>query len=228
MDRGWRSRFQAMLTSDKILFKHHFRNRNEVQMHSILKEAIKKIDSSVKNLMDLNRPQSENKQRVEVDDVIRKASNLFKEQLKYHGIILKLNLNVDNVYIQASPLQLSQVVINLMNNSVGALTDPSFAEKISRQHPDYKKTITITSERKDNEIVITITDNGPGISNECIEDIFSPYFSSKKKVGLGVGLSICQNILKDHQGSISASNRTENGVAFTIVLPTGHNVLRVP
>ena len=68
-------------------------------------------------------------------------------------------------------------------------------------------------------MVINVHDSGPGISEKDIEYIFDPFFTRKKKMGMGVGLSICHGIIEDHDGTITASNSAEGGAAFEIRLP---------
>jgi signal transduction histidine kinase len=79
--------------------------------------------------------------------------------------------------------------------------------------------INIRTRNEANEMVIEIADNGPGIAPEDLDRIFDPFFTRKKPMGMGVGLSICHGIIEDHKGRISATNQSDAGVAFTIYLP---------
>jgi len=69
------------------------------------------------------------------------------------------------------------------------------------------------------EILVELHDNGPGIPEADLERIFDPFFTSKKPMGMGVGLSICHGIIEDHHGRISAANAPGGGTVFTIALP---------
>ena len=79
--------------------------------------------------------------------------------------------------------------------------------------------INVNSDLKNGDIVISITDNGPGISNNDLEYVFDPFYTRKKTMGLGVGLSMCHDIIKDHGGIIMAKNGPNGGAVFTITLP---------
>ena len=83
------------------------------------------------------------------------------------------------------------------------------------------KEIMIESNLRGKDIVIKVADTGPGIPKEAMENIFYPFYSSKKRMGVGIGLSICYGIMKDHRGSIAARNSPDGGAVFTITLPAG-------
>jgi signal transduction histidine kinase len=70
-------------------------------------------------------------------------------------------------------------------------------------------------------IVIKVSDTGPGIPKGEMEHIFDPFYTKKKKMGMGIGLSICHGIMVDHKGSIAAKNSPDGGAVFTITLPVG-------
>jgi signal transduction histidine kinase len=79
--------------------------------------------------------------------------------------------------------------------------------------------ITIDTRNQDESIIITVKNSGPDISENDLERIFDPFFSRKKTMGMGVGLSICHGIIADHKGIIIADNAPEGGAVFTIRLP---------
>jgi signal transduction histidine kinase len=72
---------------------------------------------------------------------------------------------------------------------------------------------------QEEDIVITVKDTGPGISKKDLDRIFDPFFTRKKTMGMGVGLSICCGIVEDHKGTIVADNLPEGGAVLTIRLP---------
>jgi signal transduction histidine kinase len=111
--------------------------------------------------------------------------------------------------------------MNLVNNAVEAIVAaPDFEEKL-KKFSSIGGEIVIDTSIQDEKIIITLSDSGPGISNSDLEYIFDPFFTRKKKMGLGVGLSICYGIIEDHQGTITAENSPHSGVVFTINLPLG-------
>ena len=185
----------------------------------LIKSAFISIRDTVKNLIDLNRPGKEKKQPIDVNQVIENTTSLVRSYLKKHGIIIHLNLSAKEQRIDGSPQQLGQVLMNLLNNAVESIThDPNF-EKMLGHYPSFTGEITIDTYNRDNEIVIQIKDSGPGISDKDLDHIFDPFFTSKKTMGMGVGLSICHGIIEDHKGVILAENDPEGGAVFSITLP---------
>jgi len=81
--------------------------------------------------------------------------------------------------------------------------------------------IHIKTSIENEDIVIEFSDTGPGILEEDLVHIFDPFYTGKKKMGTGVGLSICNGIIKSHDGNITAKNSPEGGAVYTITLPVG-------
>lgn len=185
----------------------------------LIKSAFVSIRNTVRNLIDLNRPGKEKKQPMEVNQVIENTVALIRSYLKKSGVGIKLNLAAETSKIQASPQQIGQVIMNLINNAVDSIIhSPQYQEKI-KESQTIGGEISIDTHNRGDEIVITVTDSGPGISQNDMDHIFDPFFSSKKTMGMGVGLSICHGIIEDHKGTIVAENLAEGGAKFTISLP---------
>ena len=79
--------------------------------------------------------------------------------------------------------------------------------------------IIVKSNLRGKNIVIKVADTGPGIPERAMEHIFDPFYTRKKKMGMGIGLSICHGIMEDHNGSIAVKNSPDGGAVFTITLP---------
>jgi|GEM_PF-666006 len=185
----------------------------------LLDEAFVSIRNTVKSLLDLNRPGKERKQKLNLNSVIQNTSLLLRSYLKENQIQLRLELEPDIPQVFASPQQIGQVILNLLNNAIEALSVASMeALRQIGSQPDFG-TILIKTHSKDNQIIMTVVDNGPGIDEEDLDFIFDPFYTSKKQMGMGVGLSICHKIIEDHQGYISVNNVPGGGACFTIVLP---------
>ncbi|MFZ4648255.1 MAG: sensor histidine kinase [Patescibacteria group bacterium] len=129
---------------------------------------------------------------------------------------LKTNTNLkfryqEEIIIFGDPLKFSQIIMNLMANSLDALEGMEKEEKEIRIN---------LSKKNESEMRIITKDNGPGIKEEVIKKIFEPFFSTKKEKGLGLGLSSIKHLIeKDFKGTIYVKNLPSDGCEFVISLP---------
>jgi len=185
----------------------------------LVKSAFNSIRDTVKNLIDLNRPGKEKKQPTEANQVINNTVALVKSLLKKNMITIRLDLAARSTMLFASPQQIGQVLMNLINNAVESITGaPGYFES-AHLTPGGGGSIVVKTYNRDEELVLEFKDSGPGIPQDDLNRIFDPFFTKKKPLGMGVGLSICHGILEDHQGKITASNAPDGGAVFTITLP---------
>ena len=185
----------------------------------LVKSAFTSIRDTVRNLIDLNRPGTEKKQLINLNEVIENTAALVRSYLKKNKIEISLNLSAGQQTIDGSPQQMGQVFMNLINNAVESITtDPIYQEKLEQLVMSSAE-ISINSYNRRDEIVIQIKDNGPGIAENDLDHIFDPFYTSKKTMGMGVGLSICHGIIQDHRGVITAENESDGGAIFTITMP---------
>jgi PAS domain S-box-containing protein len=198
--------------------------RDDYLQHKLdlIKNAFNSIRDTVKNLIDLNRPGKEKQQLTDVNQVVENTVSLVKSLLKKHMITAQLSLEAERSTFLASPQQVGQVLMNLLNNSVEAINSvPGYFEG-AHSAEQRGGTIAIRTFNRDEEFVIEVRDTGPGIPESDLNRVFDPFFTSKKPMGMGVGLSICLGIVEDHQGKITAANAPGGGAAFTIALPMRH------
>lgn len=185
----------------------------------LLKGAFSSIRDTVKNLLDLNRPGKEVKQSTNVNRIIENNIDLFQPHFKKNKIKINLDLSSNIPNLNASPLQLNQCLLNLINNAVEAITGTSTPDNGSIAGIETGGEIMIKTNYGKGNIIIKISDTGPGIPEEELQYIFDPFFTRKKKMGTGVGLSICHRIIYDHGGFITGENLPQVGVVMTITLP---------
>ncbi|OGR00759.1 MAG: hypothetical protein A2511_11715 [Deltaproteobacteria bacterium RIFOXYD12_FULL_50_9] len=105
--------------------------------------------------------------------------------------------------------QINQVLVNILSNACNALSEQG------------GKILVAARERKEKDsenILITVSDNGPGISENILLKIFEPFFTTREN-GNGLGLAVVQQIIESHGGTITAGNQTPNGAIFRIMLP---------
>lgn len=126
--------------------------------------------------------------------------------LSANGVKFTFEINPSDMLIEADRAQLEQVLINLINNAWEAASQQEKPEVyVNIGQNEYGKPI------------ITVSDNGYGISQELLDKIFIPFFTTKKE-GSGIGLSICRQIINAHGGTITAESVLDSGSLFTIKL----------
>lgn len=134
-----------------------------------------------------------------------------ESSLSYLGLFFNERITIhkdlsDGLYISCSPGQINQVFMNLLKNAF------EFIEG--------KGNVWITTERENNNAIITIRDDGIGITPENISKIFDPFFTTKPiGMGTGLGLSLSYGIIEQHGGTISVKSEKEKGTSFTIKIP---------
>jgi PAS domain S-box-containing protein len=199
----------VMLTTLREKYKSNTELSEEIDL---LKEAFLDIRGTVKNLLDLNRPGKQEKQLVNINIIIEKTVKLLYSLMKKHNIRICLNLS-DVPDITASPQQISQVLMNLINNAIESISGmPSAKASVTRE-------IDISTALRGKEIEIRVADTGSGISEHDMNHIFDPFYTTRKKMGMGIGLSVCHGIIEDHFGSVTAKNLPGRGAVFIITLP---------
>ena len=154
-----------------------------------------------RKLAELPLPQKEN---INLTQVIQNTLLLFEQELKLKNILLEFN-TTENIFVYADKKQIEQVVINLLSNCLYAL--------INIENPVIK--VELIKEK--NRTHFSITDNGIGILNEIKDNIFIPYFTTRKD-GSGIGLTLSKSIIESHNGSIKFTSISKK-TCFTITLP---------
>ena len=143
---------------------------------NLMESCFISIRDTVKKLLDLNRPGKEGKQPININSVIEDTMALLKSHLKKNRVKITLNLSSKLPNITASPQQLLQVFMNLINNAVEAMTGTSKSKDGWKIRESTYREITVNSNLRKDNIIIKVADTGPGISKESMEYIFDPFY----------------------------------------------------
>ena len=179
-----------------------------------LKEVISHIQQDnhriakiVSTLRDIFRQEEIKTSDIHLDELIEQIKPIILPQVRDLKIDLKFDLNV-NQSIPLNSNEISQVIINLLNNSMEALSNATQAKKV----------IQIQTKVFGNYVELKISDNGPGIPDQLKASIFD-LMKTNKKQGMGLGLWLCKHIIDRHQGRISYQPSKSGGAEFLIQLP---------
>lgn len=158
-------------------------------------------------LLSFARKTDTNIRAVQVNDSINEVMELSEQRTKYSNIQMKANLTRELPPIHASPAELQQVFLNLINNALDAMGTKGGK-------------LEITSRIDGNYVVIDIADTGEGIPRANLARIFDPFFTTKQVgKGTGLGLSICYGMIKKMGGKISVNSSVGMGTTFHVYLP---------
>jgi two-component system NtrC family sensor kinase len=137
--------------------------------------------------------------------------NLVRRKAGVEGITIKEEISLDVPVIQADSSQLQQVIVNLLNNAIDAI--------IERHGASGGELIVILQPSTNGRVIMSVKDNGSGISPENMEKIFTPFFTTKPVgKGTGLGLPICYGIITKMGGTIDVSSEKGEGTTFIISL----------
>jgi len=215
----WRQPLSVITTAASgIRMKKEYAQISDEELYSLLDSIVlnsEQLSSTIDVFRNFIKEKVELK-KVVIQDRINNALSIIETRIQNEHITLINNINYSKPVIAIIILgELSQVIINIINNAIDVL--------IENENP--LKTIELNLEKKEKSIIISIEDNGGGISEETMAHIFEPYFTTKhKSVGTGIGLYMSYDIIVNHmKGKLYAKN-TEKGAKLFIELPLDKRV----
>lgn len=190
------------------------------------REALEKCKSIIEKLLIFSRGPVESEEgltfsrfvraSMELNHIVRGSIDFLAENLANEGITVRSQLG-DIPPIRANSTQWGQVLSNLLANARDAF----------REHPVPEPTIVVKTEVEGNHILLTVSDNGPGIPAEIVSRIFDPFFTTKDiGKGTGLGLAIVREIVKKHDGRIEVQSKPGEGTTFLVRVPAGSPMAR--
>jgi two-component system, LuxR family, sensor kinase FixL len=188
------------------------RDRGDVEplkpvVNDILESAARAADV-VRRARAMVRHDTSVLENVSINEVVSAVSRLMASDLVIHQVSLKLELDPNAQPVIGDHIQLQQVLLNLLLNSVDAL-DPLPRER--------RNVIASTRQISDKTLELQVRDTGRGIAPEIAARIFEPFVTTKRK-GTGLGLAIVRAIVHAHGGEVFAGTSVEGGAAFRVVL----------
>jgi two-component system, NtrC family, sensor kinase len=188
-------------------------NNDKVILHG------KRADSIVRNMLAHSRTASGEKQLIDINALVDEYLGL-----AFNGIRAKdnsFNANIETNFdesignINIVPQDIGRVLLNLFNNAFYAVAGKKKAADVS-----FQPKVDVNSKRVKDKIEITVTDNGTGITQQDLDKIFQPFFTTKPTgQGTGLGLSLSYDIIKAHSGELRVESIEGEGATFTISLP---------
>lgn len=186
------------------LMQNDFKENQEVmEFISVILEEAERMQKKVNEFLNFAKPSKAVKQFFELNKLIHETINFLEKYLSKGNI--KVEQKLESIpHLYGGPEKIRQVLVNLIINAFQAMPDGG--------------TLTLFTESRENDIILTVSDTGTGISEENLASIFNPFFTTKEE-GIGLGLATVNRIIEDHQGTITVKSKVGVGTTFTITLP---------
>jgi PAS domain S-box-containing protein len=172
----------------------------------IIKRNATRIDTLITEVLNSAKQKEVQTILQPIEPIVEKAISNVKDRADFQGITISQQLDTDNILIPLSASQFEIVLNNLLINAIEALENTEDAK------------VTISGKVEEDKFVLKVQDNGSGIEEEKIEQLFEPYFTSKNN-GMGLGLSATLSIIHAHKAFIDVKSELGVGTTFEISLP---------
>lgn len=198
---GYAGRLKDVLSTEPLA------RERAIEITQKIDNTANRIATIVKGLRAISRDGSfDSKERASVETIVNETLGLCSERFRAQGVAIQASVD-PNLYLLCRPVQISQVLLNLLTNAFFAVSKLPNAS------------IEVVGRKVDGGLEISVTDSGPGISQNIRERIFEPFFTTKPVgVGTGLGLSIAASIIREHDGELSLDDKSEK-TRFVIRLP---------
>jgi signal transduction histidine kinase len=170
----------------------------------IIKKESRRLSKLLTDLLDFARPRSPEYTFVPLSESMHSVAELVQPMAQKARISLREESAADVQPVQCDPAQIKQVILNLVMNAIQTM--PEGGEIVLRER------------REGNRAILEVADQGSGLTAEEIEQLFIPFYTTKKD-GTGLGLSIAQQVVLAHAGEISVHENTPKGSVFRVRLP---------
>lgn len=189
------------------------------QSLKIIEEEAQRCKRIMRDLLEFGRPTPAQFSQVDMGKIIRKTVDLLSSRLQKGKIQVEMMLAESLPKIWADPQQLEQVMVNLSFNATEAMPDGGrLTFQASLGSPDHPESLPGVNSAGP-EIRISVSDTGHGIDPGDLPKIFNTFFTTKQKKGMGLGLSVCESIIKAHNGRITVESSPGRGTTFYLFLP---------
>ena len=167
---------------------------------------IQRLSEMLRNMLSFSKPEEEARKRINLNDLLEGILLMMERQMRESNVRVVLDLDSQIPEVMASTNQMRQVMLNMFKNAKEAMPNGG--------------TLTVRTANEDQKVSVHIQDSGVGIPEEIRNKIFEAFFTTKQKVkGVGLGLSVCYGIIKDHGGEIKVESEEGKGTTFVISLP---------
>jgi signal transduction histidine kinase len=179
------------------------------QLAARIAESAQRANDIIGRIQDMAGKRAPSRGRLNLNDVVRQCLVFLRHESDDKSVTINVELEPALPDILGDRIQLQQIVVNLIVNSIQAM----------RPAEQKLRAIFLTTSRHVTDgVVFSIRDTGSGIAEDQLSQVFEGFFTTKEN-GLGIGLAICQSIISAHGGTIAASNHPDGGAVFRFAIP---------
>ncbi len=187
---------------------------------SVIERQVESMIAIINSLLQTRKIAMPAKRDVMLKELVEDTRLVMESKIEESSIELEIQIENPDAIVSADQIQIQQVLINLLNNSIDSIK--------SVERPESPGHITLkiyedskfhSSESGFSNVRIDVTDNGEGVPNELVPQLFNDFINSKKSNGNGIGLIVCKEIIDRHGGRIFLSNNSGKGSTFSVILP---------
>lgn len=182
---------------------------------------VERINDIIEELMNLARPRLDKMGETDLSRILRDIVLLQKEAHRDRDIEFFQHLDPSIPPIRGDEALLTRLLLNLIKNAAEAVEAGGRIDITTRIAMDYH--LMSADNKPVPWVVVEVADDGPGIKDDDLEQIFTPFFTTKSQ-GTGLGLATCQKIADSHNGVLKARNRPDKGAIFTLSIPFIHKI----
>ncbi|ABB32781.1 signal transduction histidine kinase, nitrogen specific, NtrB [Geobacter metallireducens RCH3] len=182
----------------------------------VVVREVDRVNRIVEELLALSSPRKLQLTKVNLHKILGDIVTLRKRATEGKSVTFQQQFDPSIPPILADEGLLTQLFLNLIKNAVEAVDERGTIRVASRVLSDYS--MTPKGERRSRMVAVDVRDDGPGIPREQLEQLFTPFFTTKAK-GTGLGLAICQKIVTEHRGMLKVESDPGTGTTFTVMLP---------
>jgi PAS domain S-box-containing protein len=179
------------------------------QLNARIAESAERAGAIIARIQDMGSKHHAAPETLDLNDIVQNCLMFIRHESNDQGVAIRTMLATDLPSVRGDKIQLQQIIVNLLVNSLQALRTID---------EDQRDILLTTGADEIGGVTVSIQDNGTGIPPADLDRIFSGFFTTKVG-GMGIGLTICQSIINAHGGSIMAANHPAGGAVFSFTLP---------
>jgi PAS domain S-box-containing protein len=197
----------ASSAAQLLISKKDLSEEDRKKYSRVIHTGVDRANKIVENLLLIGKPKGQlMKKQLDLVDTVQEALSLITSHHNAAGIQTQLEFGAKPLLIQGNREMLVQLFYNLFTNALDAMAGSG--------------SIRVSGEEKGGSVRIRVSDTGPGVPDDIVENIFDPFFTtSKTDKGVGLGLTLCYFIMDDHEGRIELDTTARTGAAFLLTFP---------